>query len=670
MSREQHNETILTSVSQRMREAAGSLSNLRKVVPVQLMQKLRRNPDLWRSLMGAFVDGDPESRTAHLNRTVFLVLEKMLAPEVEKGRDSAVGVAQTFVTSTDWNAFQLNRIPHLGALSPLGVVVRNRCEYAFLILGILLQIKQHHPQLGLGSGSGVQVAGKDLTKLEVAQMWALTANAGHLFGTFATERALLAHVAADASVRDRLLAGIDPMLRGTCATIVADRRMHRFFYVMAAWRASRLQGQNREIAVSCLRAFIDRPARLKRARWAYDRARQLASDKIHYFSGIGGLVTALVGAQSGDVVDRLHDRNGLALHEHSADGNELLSLLDAHARYQHWAIFSSPKSTRLVEDHVIQFNRWWDTHTKSDEALDTILLKLFATPPDWPTSREHTQHRFLRVELPGRETDWLAESIRWKALASQGSTGESEWHAFVSPTPGVRHLTCDIYDDGRLNSPALRCIAENLAAICGRMPARDPAQNRVLWRSYARFGARLLEIALKPEFRVILQSVPTGDDRVGYCILADSPAEALRRLKDYLSHLEVETRRRELEAVQDRLAADISANVLADAPVLVFLANVKILDSRTQIEHRELDGVWAEILEDGVKWHVLEHKSNDRTGASQLRKLNGNLRRPAAEPREVLVSAGRASQISFRWPPEDATSGDLVLCEVEDGAEH
>lgn len=623
---------------------------------------LRNNPDLLEAFVDLVSQEGQDARLRNLQKVTWRTLEKVLATEVDSARTQAVGVVAELLASSEFESFKLDAVPHLGALQSLAIVRRTRLEYVLLLIEKLHRIKRCHPQLGLGSGSGVDVNGRELSRLELGQAWALIANGGHLFGTFATEGALLTALHRETKLKDELLDGVDGSLRARCAELIDEGRMHRAFYVFAAWRVSRWEaGPMRTLAVEALKAYFERRDGHERLRWAYKRARQLAYDRIHYYSGLGGLSSALVRTNVESIVESLLERNGLEFHEHSSEGNRLVALLDAHDTYQQWAFFTSPSAVHLIRAHRSEFDRWWQARRVQErQRMNQLLPALFVRPPDWPALTEPAMMRFIRLELPGDERKWISESRRWEGCV--GSNG-SEWRAFVSPSPGSKELFCDIYDDGSLDSRCVHRIARNLAASCRELSEPGGSEARMLWRSTARFGARVLEVVLKPQFEVQLASVAAKDDRVGYGVLADTPTEASRRLMEFLRHTSSLERKRELRAVSDHLAAQITDRRLSDGPLLVFLAAVKIVETATQSVHRELDGLWAEILDDGVRWHVLEHKSGRGSGYGQLKKLRAVLRGTCSEPTEVLVDNGTASYATFQWPPvgdRDANTMSLV----------
>lgn len=620
---------------------------------------VRNNPDLLQAFVALVSDDGPDARLRNLQRVMWLTLEKVLATEIGSARTQAVGVVAELLASPEFQNFRLDAVPHLGALESLAIVRRTRLEYVLLLIEKLHRIKRCHPQLGLGSGSGVEVNGRELSRLELGQAWALVANGGHLFGTFATEGALLTALHGQTGLKNELLDGVDAALRARCAEIIDDGRMHRAFYVLAAWRVSRWAGgPMRTLAVEALKAYFERRDGHERLRWAYRRARQLAYDRIHYYSGLGGLSSALVRTNVESIVESLLERNGLEFHEHSSEGNRLVALLDAHDTYQQWAFFTSPSAARLVRAHRAEFDQWWhERRVGEGRAINQLLPELFARPHDWPVLAEPALMRFIRLELPGDERKWILETRRWEGcVRSDGSA----WRAFVSPTPGSSELFCDIYDDGSLDSRCAQRIARNLAASSRELSEAGGSEARMLWRSTARFGARLLEVGLKPQFEVQLASVAARDERVGYAVLADTPTEARRRLTEFLRHVTSKDRERELRGVSDLLGAQIAERVLADGPLFVFLAAVKIVETATQSVHRELDGLWGEILEDGVRWHVLEHKSGRGSGYGQLKKLRGVLRGTCSEPTEVPVDSGTASYATFKWPPAGDRDPDTL----------
>lgn len=558
---------------------------------------------------------------------------------VEQGFRSAKGFAAHLLDARVWREAHLEKVPHFGAIAPLFQPATTRRDYVGLVLGELLRIKKEHPQLGLSSASGVTFGNKQLSRLELAQTWAIGLNLGHLFATFSSERALLVHLAEDPAEQQEFLHQIDPDLRPPCEDIVFSARLHRSFYALAAWRASALPGSaTRGTLLASLAQYLLRDDDDPVAVWAFRRARQLAYHRLHSFSGLGSVVRL---EDTDRLAAELLPDRAIHFHEHSEEGNPLVPLLDRFDDYAQQAAFSRPEAAALVLAHNREFKQWWRNAKQGGIPLRRRVESLFQRPADWPRRDPRQLQPYVRLELPGEESDWLPMVLAWQG---DGRAWRS-WHFLVTPFPRGRGLLCDVYWDGQFSAPALRQAAIRLGelGVTSWSMAGD-AEVRRLWRSFARFGATVLQQCLKDNVRATIKPVGARGGSYGYALLGPDGARVASRMRTFLGRLRDEVRRRELRAVLESLQTE------SEDPCLVFLGNIEIVDGEGD-QITDLDGVWAFFHEDYVQWNVLEHKSGKGSARGQLDKFREHLRVRCNAAVGQDVAAGRAARLEFQWPP-------------------
>ena len=87
---------------------------------------------------------------------------------------------------------RLRRIDQLGVIRNVYEGVHHsRWEYVMLQLSLICTLRKDDESKGLGLSSTGKILGEEVSGCDILQMWTLLFNAGHLPGTFATERALL-----------------------------------------------------------------------------------------------------------------------------------------------------------------------------------------------------------------------------------------------------------------------------------------------------------------------------------------------------------------------------------------------------------------------------------------------------------------------------------------------
>lgn len=531
--------------------------------------------------------------------------------------------------SVDWIGKQLQSTPHLGALGPLALPA-TRLQYALLTNDLLLKLKEAQPGYGLSSKKGVYCrlpSGRTLSTLEVTQSWSILLNLGHLFGTFATERALFYELLQRKDRRASFLRCLKEPLRAPVEELLNSPIPRRLYYALAAWRLSRAPLDNlfRMDAVALLKSYLE-CERSDVAAWAFRSARQLSYNKMHLYVGAGSAPDSV--AQS-DVVNALVPYAEVGYESSTVkEAVPLTRMLDAFDAYELEHFFAGAAAANLVLRHIRDFRRWW-RHADVERYLPEAIDRLFApAPADWPEGKGADLSPFVRLRVPGAETSWLKEIHSW-------IDDQHPWESanvLVTPT-GTGHLICDVYVS-RPNDPSprtLRRVAERLAAHSAESWRRAPdAASRELWRSAAVLGVRCFMLLRAPthEWKAFLKPAKltsSDSERVGYAIVGESAAAVLRKGEEIVTLIESDIRRREFSAALRALGrADPS---LASEPALLFIGALVVSGPENGLEAGDFDGAWVFFCADGLRWFFLEHKVKGQPSAAgsleeRMRVLN------------------------------------------------
>lgn len=596
-----------------------------------------------------------EERGDGLNELLAWMLGKSLELALVGARGSAKGIALRLLQSDYWASASLNDVEHLGALAPLALVRATRGQYVQMLVANLLEVRKRHPALALGAPIPLDTLEGE-TRLTVAQSWAILLNTGHLFGTFATERALAMALSRDQALMRELLVQVDPSVREPAEKIIRSNALHRFHYALAAWRVSQhARGQVKRCSLELLGSYfaaIDGDT-ADQALWAFRRARQVTFNQLHAFMQIGSLFAPnaeMLDGRGPNAVDHIYPDGRFTFHTEASERNTFLEALTAFDRHHHQAFFSSPAAAAHVLDHVQSFERWWESPTTRAQPLGERLSALFLGRVPWslrqpPEPRLH----FERLVLPARRDEWLELQRDWDGHDREGIW--CGWSVLQTPEPGNVGIITDIYWTGELDPRPLRRIAERLARRRVPQPIDDASKlQRGLWRSYARFGGRVLEACLREEFGVLLEPLRGGNDAVGYAVLAMDSGDGCRRVRQFANQCTDAERAKEL-----RCMSEVAANVdeAPGCPWLAFLARVHVLNARGDV-FGEIDGVWMEFCDSRVVLHFAEVKTGARGGGTkQLRKLercfNGSLN-IGDVPIQVGESRGRHASLSIGIP--------------------
>lgn len=540
-------------------------------------------------------------------------LARMRASAEEKVK----GFARTLLEQT-WIRDQLQETHHFGsladlpALNPIGGLL-SRYDYVVLQCALLFDAKKRWPGAGLSSGTDIAHLGDELSGLEVCQSWAILLNLGHLFGTFASERALFWQLEADRSLHRDILNRIgcnDKQLQQQCEKELQRSDLHHLFYVLAAWRICKASPAIRATALHLIRAFLDESGDqyMRRLKWMFKFSRQVAYNVIHSCMNAGVRTDVLL--EKG--IAELTSHELIIFDEHTNEDIPLAPLLKACDAFHADATFASAEAASSVLAHIRAFKKWWRARGEREESNEDRLNDLFLRPADWqegtPEGTGEDLRHFVRLRLMGEHTEWLSRARSWY---------EIDWgtaNFLISPQPGQKGLICDVYaGPSGLSARTICQITDRLAQESAiSWQSDEPTEiQRKLWRSIALFGARLFEDVLQEEFRLRIDPVNAKDGQLNYAILAPTFEIGRARLKKLmLLNSSDEERARELDAIIEM------SEKLVDVrrPWLVFLARTRIVGNGRDIA--EIDGLWGQFFGDRIDWTLLEVKVKGQAGAA------------------------------------------------------
>jgi len=612
------------------------------VVVNSTLGRFQRNERFLASLLGLFLSSNSEEREQYSRAVIASLFRKVLDLGTRDAESKAKGFARVLIEANGVAIpTHLRATAHFGALAQQSILTPTRWDYAALFLKTLLEIKQRHPGLGLGSANfGVRHGGKELSGLEIAQSWALLGNYGHLFGTFATERALLYRLDETPSLRKSFIGEIDPVVRDPSRRLVNANDLMRVFYPLAAWRISRWKpNETRATALTLLSRLMDPPSDLpwRRVLWAYKHARRIAYSRLHSSTDMQLLMAIPIDRAVRTL--RVYPHIGFVTDDHEPRSS-LVELLAALDRFHDAMLFRSPRAAELVLTHLRSFKLWWANRERF--SFSDRLIALFAEPDDWPSPAQRALRHVVRLAIPDGGLGWPAEVRRW--LGDGHVWGDSNF--LLTPNHTTRQLLIDVYAPAARLSPMLTAHISTLLAERNQSTWQvSPPTDEVIdcWRSLSLFALKLFEELLVPGRLAHLE--PSGG--TGYTIFAPSVEIGASRLADFIVRLaDTSGRHRELSAVQSVCNQQRSSA----GTWFVILGILRIIDSDTGQMLKEIDGVWAYVHPSHVEWYFLEHKDGKRSTSSPLADLQPHLRVQLESVRPITVDSGRASCVSVRSP--------------------
>lgn len=617
-----------------------------------LVDRVARNPEFFEDLL-EYVQEDPAARRAALQRIVRHLYRRALEGDVSGWETSTKGYAATLAIDVPWLRAQLRSTPHLGALTGIPTAA-TRWDYALLINHVLLGMKQEFAGYGLGSlgSTPYQLPSKrKLNPLETAQSWSLLTNAGHLFGTFATERALLFEVVRSPTGEDEFLQQLAPPLRDYAVAILRSRSLYDFHYALACWRVSRaeMSEASRTDCIDLLREFFHcrgQAPHVPAHYWAFRAARQLAYHRLHLYIGVG------------HPIDAVHDEASIRAMSPWSDltydpsmvteSSVLAAMLRKLDDYQFETYFASTPVATDVLQHLREFRRWWKVQPSMSAAIDALFG---GRPKGWESVDRSDLVHFARVKLNGAPTNWLNEVTTWLSGTSGGVWDSSN---FVI-SPHHNGLIGDIYAAaGNDPSPStLRHVSIQVARHCHASWSDPPAPaTRELWRSAATFGLRIFALIVKQGRRPLLHPAELGDadgGHVGYGLVSHPVSEGIAHATGLASDIADSARRRELTATI--LVAEETSSLFPGDPMVLILGSLYLVDAkRAQHQLAEFDGAWCFLSGERITWFLLEHKKKKAGASGDLKKKMKHLEPPVDEYRvERKDISGDVSVVKLQW---------------------
>jgi len=524
--------------------------------------------------------------------------------------------------------YQLAHTHHFGilqnALNSDSSLTREK--YVLKHCALLFKLKNDVPYLGLGSKNGFKSVKdfqclKEWNGVETCQSWAVLLNAGHLFGTFATERALLFHMDRNLDDREQFIKqsiGFDRShgnkLRGRFERAINEAQLMRFHYLLSLWRlrtngVSQLNDQERKKAQLLIKAFLDPPSEGVR-RWqdVYRRTRRLTYLEIHGLLKDKQFITANANLDGLDLkalfpVDSLPNADWSSQCRWQA--------IDAIERDHTTHLFGTSEAASAVLSHIEHFKPWFKEQQNSGADFTTILDNLFGKPSDWREPVPTPYRSFISLQVPVK-WDWLTETRLWMRDEHQENPwGDSNF--LLTPDPGSGPLVVELYSgkDGLSISALRQSVVQLGRAFVGSLNIEE---RHLLWMSSARLIARAFKACLKDSFDIQIQPVHGSDGHIGYASISDSYELARGFVKGFLVACQDEGRENELR----QLLSIIDTMNLWRAPAMIMLARTIVVDGCNQ-QKTDIDGLCGFFQDDVLHWVVVECKEGSG-GAQQLRK--------------------------------------------------
>lgn len=535
-------------------------------------------------------------------------------------RDSAKGIAAEIFAAAPAIEQHLLNTPHFGILEQLVPFKSRRYDYVAFQLKLAMGLKKNIP--GLGLSAELKVGPRDLSGLELVQLWAILTSAGHLFGTFATERALSYRLQADGAALDEFLKPLPPGLAVAARQKITGGGMNEFVNVLAAWRIAQepLPQDMRETCVAAMAMYLRPPAdaRERRLLALHRRVRQAAYQRLQAVSRLPARNrdhSLFVGFVSiGASIDDFFERDGIGFDPSVDEATPMSHLVQAVDEFQSRSFFTSTEANRLVLEHLRDFKHWWQACADSERPVTDRVISLRSRPTDWPRpdrGRSPVAKAAVRLDLP-RKGSWFTTVQSW--LGDRSIWTDSNF--LLTEIAGKNVDVCDIFTATRLTVREREHVARMLCTA-----SRD--SDLECARSVARFALLLLGYALRPNIRPLLQPVPT-DTGHGLATIAGSFSELSKKIEHYARTCDVD-RARELRA---SLAALTERRPADEGIWLAFLGRLLLTkaDDEREASIQELDAVFVRLTRETEEWNAFEHKVTKQGGGEkQLAKLKDHL---------------------------------------------
>lgn len=553
---------------------------------------------------------------------------------------STKGFATLLVTNAPWIVEHINSTPHFGILQELATSEYSRRDYVARHIDILLKMKEKHPGLGLGSagaaGQSIKHGGKELSGLELAQTWALIFNSGHLFGTFATERALQFTLYRRNPRYKDLIKDIDSKLHPICRRLLKNESMYDFSKVLAAWRLSteKIPNDIRETSLKAFAAYFqendDRLARIIRL---YRKTRQLAYLTIHDIADLG---VSFDDATIDGALEHLIEDDGIRFEPFDRREVHLSRLFNAIDRYQYDTFFTGKQAASEVLTHLGDFKHWWQKQEQDGLGVRERIRQLMGRPADWP--RRQLASDLIAIadlEIPLMGKRWIDEATQWWEQGSPWDKDRANF--FITYGPEDNYAKINIVAEADIGQQTLYHIGVQLVRHCRNSWKKTGMEFDVkvrLWRTIARYSQLLFGRILKDDLHFLLRPIKAEPGHQGYAALAVDTESLAERMSLFADKCDKRSMQRASEL---KMAVKYLRKLGKQEGLwLAILASSSISDGNREVN--EIDGVIARIERDSVEWHLLEVKESGTRGArSQLSRLQQGLRHSSSVIEKVDV---------------------------------
>lgn len=551
-----------------------------------------------------------------------------------------VGFPKHLVNNHPWIKNHLSRLPHLGLLEvPQGIAPRSRWDYCLEQCRQLGIIKETKPGLGL-SNTGKKLSDegsiKKMTALEVMQTWVILTNLGHLFGTFATERALMFSVIhSNPELCRELLDSIPPELRDSAEGIVRSQAMYQFYSVVAYWRIGQdsYSDEERAQCLGCLK-LLSSPrvdSKILTLQSIFRFVRRLSYLKMHVELGVTSLLDKHLF--SDEVIEHVIEHEELHYDSEVQKETPTERLLKAIDEYQYETYFAGEQTASVVLEHLREFKQWWSRQEEEGVHLKDRIKALYQRPSDWPALETPQKlNFFVRLELPRQKAGLVSSIVHWWG-------GGDPWgvsNFYISQSPASPHLFIDVFIAKSMKPKTAAHIAQCLIQEQAR-DGLESLEKLTLERSISRFAISLLGEILQDNYRLRLRRVMSKDGSPMLAMLSNfsSVEDLCHKFISLGATIDDQQRLDEIKGMHEYLQATLSKQELRpDALFFAFLGSTFLIEEgsggegkfagkRKMFKEQEVDGIIAILSRTEITWHVLEVKRRKKNHpTTQMAKIS------------------------------------------------
>lgn len=540
-----------------------------------------------------------------------------------------VGFPKSLVQTHPWIRTHLTQLPHLGLLEvPQGIAPRSRWDYCLEQCRQLSIIKETKPGLGLSNaGRKLSREGsiKSMTALEVMQTWVILTNLGHLFGTFATERALMfSLIHSNPELCRELVDDIPSELRGSADEIVRRQAMYQFYTVLAYWRIGQdsYSEEERTQCLGCMKLLSNpRPtSQILTLRSIFRFVRRLSYLKMHVELGVTSLLDKHLFSDR--VIDYVIEHEEIHYDSEVQKETPTERLLEAIDQYQYETYFAGEQTAAIVLEHLREFKQWWSQQEQEGVHLKDRITALYQKPFNWPDLKVPQKlNFFVRLELPRQKAGLVTSIEHWW----QGGDPWGVSNFYISQSPASPHLFIDVFIAKGMKPKTATHIAQRLVEeqIRGGLESHEKL---TLERSISQFAISLLGEILQDKYLLRLRRVMSIDGNPMLAVLKSlsSVEELCQEFNTLRAQIDDEQRADEIAGITEYLQVALSKlEIKPDTLFFAFLGSTSLIEERVggegkfagkrkMLGEQEVDGLIAILSKTEITWHVLEVKGRKK----------------------------------------------------------